>query len=376
MSHPESAQTLVDGISEWVRCESPSHDPATLRTMAELIATQARAAGLRVTVTELGEQTGPALVLSNRASDDERPGLLLLAHYDTVHAVGTLTQNALRIEDGKLYGPGTYDMKAGTYLALKALQGLTQPGDTALPVDFLLVPDEEIGSPWSRPLIESWAKRARYSLVCEPARANGGRCVTARKGTGHVWITAHGRPAHAGVAHEKGRSAIRELAHQVLALEAMTDYAAGVTVSVGTIEGGTTVNVVPGTARAVVDFRVPTPEAGEALLARIQALQPKDPDVRLEIDARLNRPPMPRTDATGALLAQVQALATQAGFTLEEAPMTGGGSDANFVAALGVPTLDGLGAEGDGAHTLWEHVIVETLPQRLAFWRLLLKHVA
>ncbi|MDQ2147676.1 M20 family metallopeptidase [Alcaligenaceae bacterium A4P071] len=376
MSVERSADQLVDGISTWVRLESPSHAPDTLRAMAKLISDQARTAGLTVTETDHGPATGPSLTITNRAAGDDRKGILILAHYDTVHPVGTLTKNDCRIEDGKLFGPGTYDMKGGTYLALTALGDLSGAGDTQLPVEFLIVPDEEVGSLNSRPTIESHAARAKYTLVCEPARANGGRCVSARKGTGFITVEAHGRPSHAGVAHEKGRSAIREIAHQVLALEAMTDYQRGITVSVGKIEGGTTTNVVPSFAKITVDFRIPDPEAGVELKAKVDALTAHDPDVKLVVNFDLNRPPMPRTEETGELLKTVQAYATQAGFALEEAPMTGGGSDANFTAALGVPTLDGLGADGDGAHTLFEHILIATLPERLKFWQLTLKQLA
>lgn len=371
-----SIDELVAGIEKWVLCESPSHAPETLVGMAAIISEQARQAGLTVNSFDLGLATGPALQLTNRRAGDDRPGLLLLAHYDTVHPVGTLEKNACRIEEGKLYGPGTYDMKAGTWLALTALCDVVQASSTSLPVEFLIVPDEEIGSLYSRDLIEAHAKRARYALVCEPARANSGRCVTARKGTGMVIIEVHGRPSHAGVAHEKGRSAIREIAHHVLALEAMTDYERGITVSVGKIEGGTTTNVVPAHARLIADFRIPDEQAGVDLLARMRALKPVGPDVTIEVDANLNRPPMSRTDDVGELLKLAQGFAVEAGFTLEEAPMTGGGSDANFTAALGVPTLDGLGADGDGAHTLFEHVQISTLPERLQFWRIMLQKLA
>lgn len=367
-----SAEGLVEGLKKWILCESPSHDPATLLAMSRIISKQAADAGLHVTTIDLGEKTGPALRITNRAEGDTRQGILLLAHYDTVHPVGTLSKNDCRIEDGKLYGPGTYDMKAGTFLALTALGDLSAAGATALPVEFLIVPDEEIGSLYSRGEIEAHAARAQYGLVCEPARAVTGYCVTARKGTGLVTVVAHGKPSHAGVAHDKGRNAICEIAQQALALQAMTDYDAGVTVSVGKIEGGTTTNVVPSYAKLIADFRVPTPQAGQALLAKMRALTPVDPDVRLEIDANMNRPPMPRTPEVAALLEKVKVYAAQAGFELGEAPMTGGGSDANFLAAVGVPVLDGLGAEGDGAHTLYEHVVVATLPQRVAFWKLML----
>jgi len=376
MFEPRHADDLVAGIQKWVLCESPSHAPDTLVQMSKIIIEQAEAAGLTVKTFDLGPKTGPALQLSNRAPGDTRPSLLLLAHYDTVHPVGTLEKNACRIEDGKLYGPGTYDMKAGTYLALTALCDVVQSTGTAMPVEFLIVPDEEIGSLYSRDLIEEHARRARYTLVCEPARANGGRCVTARKGTGMITLDVHGRPSHAGVAHEKGRSAIREIAHHVLALEALTDYTRGVTVSVGTITGGTTTNVVPSHARLIADFRIPDEQAGVELLAKVRGMKAVGPDVTIDVKADLNRPPMPRTDATGELLKLAQGFAAEAGFALEEAPMTGGGSDANFAAALGIPCLDGLGADGDGAHTLFEHVVIETLPQRLAFWQITLQKLA
>src|SRR5690606_28976189 len=219
----------------------------------------------------------------------------------------------------------------------------------------------------------SWAPRTRYTLLPEPARANGGRCVTARKGTGLAHISVHGRPAHAGIAHEKGRNAILEMAHQIIAIEAITDYDAGITVNVGTIEGGTTSNVVPGQCRVVVDFRLPSMEAAEAILARLNALAPVNPDLRIEIQAEVNRPPMPRTDAVGDLFLKARGFAAEVGIDLEEAPISGGGSDGNFIAAKGVPVLDALGADGDGAHTLKEHIVIETLPQRLAFWQKILR---
>jgi len=372
-SHSDTTAKIVADLTTWLQCESPSHSPKDVAAMVEIVRAYAADMGLRAEVSSLGDEVGPMLCASNRAPGDERPGILILGHLDTVHPVGTLADNPCRVEGDKLYGPGCYDMKAGIYLALTALGELSAPDATRLPVDFLLVPDEETGSHASRPAIEATAAHARYVLVTEPARANGGRCVTARKGTGMVKLAVRGRPAHAGVAHEKGRSAIREMAHQVLALEAMTDYERGVTVSVGTISGGTVTNTVPEHCRVMVDFRVPDMAAADDLVARIRALTPVGPDVELDIDVELNRPPMVKTEAQTALLARAQVCAREAGFALVDAPMTGGGSDANFTAALGVPTLDGLGADGDGAHTLWEHVQVSTLAMRLDFWRRLLR---
>ncbi|MCD0502992.1 M20 family metallopeptidase [Bordetella petrii] len=376
MTSLPSTEALVAGIQSWVRCESPSNSPEGVAAMAALVEAQARAAGLTVEITPLDPGTGPLLYATNRAAGDTRPGILVLAHLDTVHPVGTLQDNPCRIEDDRLYGPGSYDMKGGIYLALAALSTLAQPGATRLPVDFLMVPDEEIGSHASRASIERYAANAKYGLVCEPARPNGGRCVTARKGTGMLRLNVKGRPAHAGMQHEKGRSAIREMAHQVLALEAMTDYERGVTVSVGTIAGGTVTNTVPAQCRCVVDFRVPDMGAAEDVLRRMRNLCAVGPDVELDIDVELNRPPMVRSDAAAALLSLAQGYAREAGFDLEEAPMTGGGSDANFTSAMGVPTLDGLGADGDGAHTLHEYILVSTLQTRAKFWQLLLRELA
>ena len=371
---PSSAQ-IAEGIQTWIRCESPSNSPQGLAAMAAMVERHAKAAGLAAQLTSLGDQTGPLLYISNRAAGDGRAGILVLAHLDTVHPLGTLRQNPCRIEGDRLYGPGGYDMKGGIYLALTALGQLAAPGTSALPVDFLLVPDEETGSCHSRASIERYARQACYALVCEPARADAGKCVTARKGTGMLRLKVQGRPAHAGVQHELGRSAIREMAHQVLALEAMTDYARGITVSVGTIAGGTVINTVPSQCEAMVDFRVPDMQSAADLLAKMRALKPVGPDVTLEIDAELNRPPMVRTAAVAELLARAQAWAAAAGFALEDAPMTGGGSDANFTAALGIPTLDGLGVDGDGAHSLHEYLLVSTLAPRLSFWKLLLKNL-
>ena len=376
MSALPSTEALVAGIQSWVRCESPSNSPEGVTKMAALVEAQARAAGLAVEVTSLGPDTGPLLYATNRAAGDTRKGILVLAHLDTVHPIGTLQENPCRIEGDRLYGPGSYDMKGGIYLALTALSNLVKPGSTQLPVDFLMVPDEETGSHASRASIERFAANAKYGLVCEPARPNGGGCVTARKGTGMLRLNVKGRPAHAGMQHEKGRSAIREMAHQVLALEAMTDYERGVTVSVGTIAGGTVTNTVPAQCRCVVDFRVPDMGAAEDVLRRMRNLCAVGPDVELDIDVELNRPPMVRSDAAVALLEMAQGYALEAGFELAEAPMTGGGSDANFTSAMGVPTLDGLGADGNGAHTLDEYILISTLQTRVKFWELLLRQLA
>jgi glutamate carboxypeptidase len=370
-----TSNEIAAGIERWMRCESPSSSPPRIAAMVEIVAEEARASGLAVSVSSLGDTTGPLLHITNRGRDDESRGILVLGHLDTVHPVGTLQQNPCRIEGDRLYGPGGYDMKGGAFLAAGALGQLAAPAATALPVDLLLVPDEETGSHASRTAIERFAGRAHYALVAEPARADAGKCVTARKGTGMVRISVRGRPAHAGVNHDRGRSAIREMAHQVLALEAMTDYARGITVNVGTIQGGTVTNTVPAECRAMVDFRVPDMQAADDVLARLRALKATGPDVTLDVDVELNRPPMVKTPAVADLLSRAQAWAKESGIALTDAPMTGGGSDANFTAAMGVPTLDGLGVDGDAAHTLHEYLLVSSLAPRLNFWRRMLQNL-
>ncbi len=365
---------LVDGIREWVACETPPHDAARLREFAELAAHQAHQAGLRTELIPVGSSELPLVRIVADSASTQKP-VLVLAHYDTVHPVGTLMRNRLRIEDGRMYGPGTYDMKAGGYLALQAIVALYRASQPARPVELLLVPDEETGSRLSRSTIEARAREAAVALIAEPARV-GGHCVTSRKGTGFVNMTAIGRPSHAGVDHAKGRSAIREILHQALALEAMTDYTSGVTFNVGRIEGGTNRNVIPERASLQADFRVVTQEQAQRVLAAVSALTPVIDGVKLEVEAALNRPPFERTPLVEKLLARAQRVAKATGFQLDEVPLTGGGSDGNFSAALGVPTLDGLGAEGDGAHTLHEYIKVASLPQRLAFWHALLRDLA
>lgn len=369
-----SPQHLIDGISEWVACETPPHDEPRLRTLAEMAAHQARQLGLGAEFIPVGDAKLP-LVRIHAGSPGSGKAVMILAHYDTVHPVGTMERNRLRIENGRLFGPGTFDMKAGGYLALQALAALNRVAPPSRPIELLLVPDEETGSQLSRTTIEQRARDAAVALVAEPARV-GGHCVTSRKGTGYVHITATGRPSHAGVAHAHGRSAIKEIAHQALALEALTDYAQGVTVSVGKIQGGTNRNVVPEHATLQADFRVVTRAQAERMLAMVNAFAPVTEGVKLEVKAGINRPPFERSPEVNALLDQAKRVAKATGFDLGEVPLTGGGSDGNFTAALGVPTLDGLGAEGDGAHTLDEYILIASLPQRLRFWHGLLGDLA
>ena len=368
---------LVAGIREWVSLETPPNDVPRLQEFAELASHQARQAGLSVELIPVANTQQPLVRIraNSESNQSNEQAVLVLAHYDTVHPIGTTERNRVRIESDKLFGPGTYDMKAGGYLALQAMAALYRERQPARPVELLLVPDEESGSRLSRATIEQFARKAAFTLVAEPARS-GGHCVTSRKGTGEIRMTAIGVPSHAGTDHAKGRSAIREIAHQALALDAMTNYDEGLTLSVGRIDGGTNRNVVPERASLIADFRVVTQAQAERLVAAVKALTPVIDGVRLEIEANINRPPFERSKRVQALFERAQRVARATGFDLGEVPLTGGGSDGNFTAAFGVPTLDGLGAEGDGAHTLHEHIVVSTLPLRLQFLHGLLRDLA
>jgi glutamate carboxypeptidase len=370
-------EQLVAGIREWVSLETPPNDVPRLVEFAELAAHQARQAGLAVELIPVNNTLQPLVRIraNSESNKNNEQAVLILAHYDTVHPVGTTERNRVRIESDKLFGPGTYDMKAGAYLALQAMAALYRERQPARPVELLLVPDEESGSRLSRSTIEKFARNAAFTLVAEPART-GGHCVTSRKGTGEIRMTAIGVPSHAGTDHAKGRSAIREIAHQAIALDAMTNYDEGLTLSVGRIDGGTNRNVVPERASLIADFRVVTQAQAERLVAAVKALTPVVDGVRLEIEANINRPPFERSPHVQALFERAQRVARATGFELGEVPLTGGGSDGNFTAAFGVPTLDGLGAEGDGAHTLHEHIVVSTLPLRLQFLHGLLRDLA
>jgi glutamate carboxypeptidase len=290
------------------------------------------------------------------------PGILVLSHVDTVHPVGTLAGPLpLRRDGDKLFGPGVYDMKGGLTLAVAAFRRIARAGvDCPLPITFMFTPDEEVGSIASRKHIEAEAARQKYVLVTEPRR-NGGRVVTSRKGTGRFLIEAHGRPSHAGAAHDKGRSAIRAMAKIILEVEGFTDYARGITTNVGLVSGGTGVNVIPEYCRINADMRILDLESAAEMEARFHALKSPDPDVEITVTGGMLRPPFERNGQVDLLFDKAAALAGTLGFALESGPRTGGGSDGNFTAALGLPTLDGLGVNGDGAHTMEEHLLVSSI---------------
>lgn len=365
---------LLTQCEQWVTCESPTRDADAVNTMLSIVAKSFAHTPLALSRIPGRDGLADTLKVCGGPENGERP-ILLLSHVDTVHPSGTIDRDLpFRREQDRLFGPGIYDMKACALVAAEALKLVAREHALRRPVVFLFTPDEEIGSPTSRDIIEQEARRSALVLVTEPARS-GGRIVTSRKGVGRFEVLIEGRPSHAGSAHEKGRSAIREAAHQILAIEAMTDYGRGVTTTVATVTGGTAANVIPQFAHFSVDLRVTTVADGILFERAILGLRPQDPDVRITMTGGMNRPPMEKTDAIDALFQRARQVAAGLGQTLDDVPMVGGGSDGNFTAALGIPTLDGLGVEGDGAHTLSEHIIVSSLVPRAELMASLLRHL-
>jgi glutamate carboxypeptidase len=359
---------MVDHLARLVSIESPTTDKAAVDRLGDHIAGELASLGAAVTVDQQAE-AGDNLI--GRWGAGGSGEVLLLCHMDTVYATGALAQSPLRIEDSRLFGPGTLDMKAGIVVTLTAIQQLRQRGQLpARPITALFTSDEETGSQHSRGLIEQLASQASLALCLEPGLANGA-LKTARKGTGAIEIVARGRAAHAGSDHENGRNAIEELAHHILAAQQLTDYARRTTTSVGLVSGGTRTNVVPDEARALIDVRVALPEEAARLQAWAQSLRPVLEGTQVIARLDLNRPPMPRDEAMIATFQKAQAIAGRLGLALREGG-TGGASDANFVAPLGVPVLDGLGGLGEGAHSEREFVLIDSLPERAALLAALL----
>ena len=357
------AEDILEGILEWVRIESPSHDAEAVNRMVDRVESHMRPLTSRIQRTPGRDGFGDILTVRSEWGGDG-PGILVLSHLDTVHPIGTIDDIlTVRREGDRVYGPGIYDMKGGAYLAWYAFRHLVRTGrETPLPITFLFVPEEEVGSPTSRAAIEAAARTNRYVLVTEPAR-DGGKIVTARKGVAMFEMTVKGRPSHAGARHQDGRSAIREMARQILRLEDMTDYEREITVNVGVVSGGTVTNVVPAECRSMIDLRVPTPEAAQEMCARVLGLTPFDPDVELEVTGGMNRPAYEKDASIEALLQHARALASELGIDLQDVK-AGGVSDGNFTAALGIPTLDGLGVDGHGAHSHEEHLLFSSLEPR------------
>jgi glutamate carboxypeptidase len=354
-------KAILDGIRRWVEIETPTEAPRQVNKLADLVADGYR--DLPVNVERIAGRDGCGDHLVARSSwGRDKPGILVLSHLDTVHPLGFIERLPFKVEGDSAFGPGIYDMKGGAYLAYHAFRQLcATPARAPLGVTQLYVSDEEIGSPTSRALIEAEGRKAKYVLVTEPAR-DGGKIVTGRKGVARFEIFINGVPAHAGTRPGDGRSAIRELGNIIQTLEAMNDPKRGVTVNVGVVRGGTRPNVIPEQAYAEVDMRVPTLTDADELVPKILDLKSHTEGVSIRVVGELNRPPYEKSNAGAALYEHAKTLAAEIGFDLVDT-RTGGGSDGNFTAPY-TATLDGLGVDGQGAHTHYEQMYISSIEPR------------
>jgi glutamate carboxypeptidase len=367
------AEEIISGLLPWVRCESPTSNAAGVNRMMDLAGAELERLGATIERTP-GKDGFGDIVIGRFGSGEptNSSGILILSHLDTVHMAGTLEGRLqLRRDGDRYYGPGIYDMKGGVRIAMHALDVLRRAGiKPRLPVSYMLVPDEEVGSPSSREAIETEAKRHKYVLVTEPCK--NGVVVTGRFAFQRFWVTVHGRPAHAGANNRLGRSAIRRMAQIVERIEGMTDFERGMTFSVGTIEGGTFVNVMPIQCRAQVLSVAPTQAIFEEAYERMKSLEAENDGVRVVVERGPVRPLWEPHRETMALFEKAHGLAAEIGFELKHGSF-GGGSDGNFTGALGAATLDGLGVDGAGAHTFEEHLLVSSLVPRCRLFAELLR---
>jgi len=360
-SNPFDSATILEGIRRWVEIETPTEAPEQINKLASIVAEHYR--DLPATIERIAGVGGCGDHLAVRSAwGQDRPGILVLSHLDTVHPLGFIERLPFKVAGDSAFGPGIYDMKGGAYIAYHAFRELcATPERSPLGITHLFTSDEEIGSPTSRALIESEGRKAKYVLVTEPAR-DGGKIVTGRKGVGRFEIFIKGVPAHAGSKPEDGRSAIRELANLIQTLEAMNDLKRGVTVNVGVVRGGTRPNVTPEDAYAEVDLRVPGIADAEEFVGKILGLKSQTDGVTVKVVGYLNRPPYEKSNSGASLYEHAKSLAAELGFDLIDTH-TGGGSDGNFTAAH-TATLDGLGVDGKGAHTHYEQIYISSLEPR------------
>jgi glutamate carboxypeptidase len=361
-----TSDRLLAELRGWVERETPSNDPKAVNALLDVAEAELRAAGAAVERHPSGRDGfGDTLIAR---TPGEGPPVMVAGHVDTVWDHGTLTgPMPFRIDGDRAYGPGIYDMKAGSFMAFHSVREiLLQKTRTKRPITLLLTPDEEVGSPTSRAAIEREAASACAVLIPEPAGGLSGSCVTGRKGTGSFTIRVTGRSAHAGGNWSEGRSAVVALSRIILAIHAMTDLDRGVTTNCAPIWGGTRSNVIPPEAGCRVDFRVPSLEEGARVVAAIHAMAGSPEDgITVAVTGGMNRPPFPETEATLALYARARAIAQRHGYNLPK-QHRGGGSDGNFTAVMGIPTLDGLGCTGAGAHAPEEHIRWQDLAPRCA----------
>lgn len=360
-TNPFDPKIILEGIRRWVEIETPTEAPEQVNRLATLVAGGYR--DLPASIERIAGRSGCGDHLVTRSSwGQDAPGILVLSHLDTVHPIGFIERLPFRIEGDSAFGPGIYDMKGGAYLAYHAFRQICASAERSpLGITQLYVSDEEIGSPTSRALIEAEGRKAKYVLVTEPAR-DGGKIVTGRKGVARFEIFVRGAPAHAGTRPEDGRSAIRELASIIQTLEAMNDLKRGVTVNVGVVRGGSKPNVIAEEAYAEVDMRVPSIADADELVPKILNLKSRSEGVSVRVVGELNRPPYEKGKAGVALYEHARTLAAEIGFDLVDTS-TGGGSDGNFTAPH-TATLDGLGVDGQGAHTHYEQMYVSSIEPR------------
>src|SRR5712692_9359933 len=370
---PRLPQMLAT-LRRFVIAESPSLEKSAADRCCSVIAEEWNEHGARAERIAQKHRGDILRIIHTPGRSRTSGQLLVLGHYDTVYSTGTLAKMPFRVDGGKAYGPGTFDMKAGIVQALFALQALQQ---VEIPLRkrlvFLWTSDEEIGSESSRKFFEAEARRSDAVFVLEPSFGPRGLLKTARKGVGEAELIVHGRASHAGLAPQEGINAIHELARQLARIEKWNDLRGGVTINAGIIEGGKRTNVIPELARVVLDLRALRVPDMRRLERRLHALRPLQRGARLEITGGFDRPPLERKMST-ALFARANSLAKQMNLSLGECTV-GGGSDGNFTAALSIPTLDGLGAVGDGAHSSHEHVFIDTMPERAALLAALLATV-
>lgn len=346
-------------LRKLVETESPSHDKSAVDKMGRLVVEECRKLDGEIETANQSEVGNHILTRWGSGTN----GILLLHHMDTVFPIGTLATMPFRQDGNKTYGPGVLDMKGGIVVTLSAIHQLREENRMpARPVTALFTSDEEIGSDSSRALIEDLARESALVLVLEPGLVDGALKVC-RKGVGEYHVKVTGRASHAGVAHEEGRNAIQEMAHQVLAIQSMTDYNKGTTLNVGIIGGGTASNVVPEECEAIVDYRVLIPKEADRVDAAMKSLKPIIEGTSIAVTGGLNRPPMPEDDTMKMTFEKARQIAASIGMSLT-AGSTGGGSDANFVAPLGIPVLDGLGTYGEGSHSEREYIFAESLSSR------------
>lgn len=362
-----TAETLLSELAGWVALETPTTDPAAVNRLVDLAEAELGRAGAALTRIPGRDGYGDNLIARTPPSTGRGSGkpVFIAAHLDTVWSLGTLAAMPYRLDGDRAHGPGIYDMKAGSFTTVHAVRSiLAQKVPTRRPIVLLLTPDEEVGSPTSRELIEREGSQAAYVLIPEPADADGA-CVTARKGVGRFEMKVAGRGAHSGSAFTEGASAVVELAHQILRIDGMVDLDRGITLNVAPIAGGTRPNVIPAAASCEIDLRVATAEDGERMEALIRGLAALTPGCTVTVSGGMNRPPFAESPGILALYEKARAIAETVGIAMPR-QQRGGGSDGNFTAALGIPTLDGLGCPGAGAHTADEHILWRELAPRAA----------